>query len=186
MDARLPRPRPGAGSPPRGGWPSANSFSIEGLERPARYAIDRAVPRSRLSDTDYRQLAEFRHQLRRFLAFSEEQAKAAGLQPQQHQLLLALRAAAPEVPTVGYLAKRLVLRHHSAVELVDRLEERGFVRRVRSPEDRRQARVNITAEGERVLLKLSVAHRAELQRTAPSLVEALQGLAKPIPTRDEE
>jgi DNA-binding MarR family transcriptional regulator len=143
------------------------------------------VPRSRLSDTDYRLLAEFRHQLRCFLAFSEEQAKAAGLQPQQHQLLLALRAA-PEVPTVGYLAKRLVLRHHSAVELVDRLEERGLVRRVRSPEDRRQARVNITAEGERVLLKLSVAHRAELQRTAPGLVEALRKLAKPNAAPDDE
>jgi DNA-binding MarR family transcriptional regulator len=156
------------------------------LEQLARYAIDRAVPRSRLSDTDYRLLAEFRHQLRCFLAFSEEQAKAAGLQPQQHQLLLALRAAAPEAPTVGYLAKRLVLRHHSAVELVDRLEERGLVRRVRSAEDRRQARVNITAEGERVLLKLSVAHRSELQRTAPSLVEALQRLAGPNAGRDDQ
>lgn len=155
-----------------------------GLEPAIQLSYWCFVTRSRLSDDDYRLLAEFRHQLRRFLAFSEEQAKAAGLQPQQHQLLLALRAAAPEVPTVGYLAKRLVLRHHSAVELVDRLEERGFVRRVRSPEDRRQARVNITPEGEQVLLKLSVAHRAELQRTAPSLVEALQRLAGPYAAHD--
>jgi DNA-binding MarR family transcriptional regulator len=141
------------------------------------------VPTSRLTDADYRLLAEFRHQLRCFVAFSEQQAKDAGLQPQQHQLLLAARAVAPEAPTVGYLAQRLVLRHHSAVELVDRLEERGFVRRVRAPEDRRQARVSITAEGERVLQKLAVAHRSELQRAAPGLVEVLQQLAGPAKAR---
>jgi DNA-binding MarR family transcriptional regulator len=142
------------------------------------------MSRARLSDADYRLLAEFRHQLRRFLAFSEQRAKEAGLQPQQHQLLLALRAVAPDTPTVGYLAQRLVLRHHSTVELVDRLEERGLVRRVRAPEDRRQARVNITADGEKVLLELTVAHRAELQRSAPSLVEVLQELALPSKAQD--
>lgn len=144
-----------------------------------------AVNGPRLSDADYRLLAGFRHQLRQFLAFSEGQAEAVGLTPQQHQLLLAIRAEAPEEPTVGFLAQRLVLRHHSAVGLVDRLEERGLVRRVRSAEDRRQAHVSLTPGGERVLAKLTVAHRAELQRAAPRLLEVLTQLSRSQPPPEE-
>jgi len=126
-----------------------------------------------LSDQDYRSLADFRHELRSFLAFSEARARAVGLNPQQHQLLLVVRAAAPEEPSIGVLAERLVLRHHSVVELVDRLEGAGFIARVRSEKDRRQVRVQLTPAGERVLLELSVDHRDELRRAGPRLVRAL-------------
>jgi len=126
-----------------------------------------------LSDQDYRCLADFRHELRRFLAFSEARARAVGLNPQQHQLLLVVRASAPEGPSIGVLAERLVLRHHSVVELVDRLEGAGFIVRVRSEQDRRQVRVQLTPAGEGVLLELSVDHRDELRRAGPRLVRAL-------------
>ena len=135
------------------------------------------MPANRLSSADFRSLAEFRYQLRRFLAFSEEQARAVGLNPQQHQLLLVIRAAAPGSPTIGDLAERLILRHHSVVGLIDRLEQRELVRRSRSPEDRRQARVRITPAGERILHRLALAHRAELRRARPQLVAALQRLS---------
>ncbi|HKD99377.1 MAG TPA: MarR family transcriptional regulator [Planctomycetota bacterium] len=129
----------------------------------------------RLTDEDYVALAEFRYRLRRFFAFSEEQARAAGLNPQQHQLLLAVRGAL-EAPTVGDLAERLALRHHSTVELIDRLEARGLVRRRRAAEDLRQAHVALTARGEAALAKLSIAHRDELRRVAPELIAALASL----------
>ncbi len=135
------------------------------------------MPVNRLSTADFRSLAEFRYQLRLFLAFSEEQARAVGLNPQQHQLLLVICASAPEWPTIGDLAERLILRHHSVVGLIDRLEQRALVRRSRSPEDRRQARVRITPRGERILHRLALAHRAELRRARPQLVAALQRLS---------
>jgi DNA-binding MarR family transcriptional regulator len=131
-----------------------------------------------LSDTEYRALAEFRHRLRRFLAFSEEQARSAGLNPQQHQLLLALRGFGAEPPSVGELAERLVLKHHSAVELVDRLERQKMVARQRSASDRRLARVTLTARGARLLQRLTLAHREELQRTGPDLARALGSLLR--------
>jgi DNA-binding MarR family transcriptional regulator len=132
----------------------------------------------RLSDTEYSALAEFRHRLRRFLAFSEEQARSAGLNPQQHQLLLALRGFGAEAPSVGELAERLVLKHHSAVELVDRLERQKMVARQRSASDRRLARVSLTARGARLLQGLTLAHREELQRTGPDLARALVSLLR--------
>jgi DNA-binding MarR family transcriptional regulator len=132
---------------------------------------------SRLGDTDYQRLAAFRFEMRRFLAFSEAQARAAGLSAQQHQLLLAVRGhvgTAP--PTIGELAERLLIKHHSAVGLVDRLVARGLIRRVRSAEDRRQARIHVTERGAGMLLALSRAHQQELRRVGPALVEALQPL----------
>jgi DNA-binding MarR family transcriptional regulator len=126
---------------------------------------------------DYTTLAEFRYHIRKFLRFSEEAALAAGLNGAQHQLLLAVKGLPPSlVPTVGTLAERLQLRHHSVVELVDRLAERGCVRRAGSPSDRRQVLVAITARGESLLRRLTTAHRAELQKAAPALIEALGGL----------
>ena len=90
--------------------------------------------------SDYRALADFRHQLRRFIAFSETAARGVGLEPRQHQVLLALRGLPEGVePTVQVLAERLVLRHHTVVELLDRLEAEGLIRRGRAPEDRRRA-----------------------------------------------
>ena len=107
----------------------------------------RARPRD-LSDAHYRSLADFRHQLRKFLAFSEGAAREVGLEPRQHQLLLALRGlAAGAEPSVQALADHLVLKHHTVVELLDRLETAGFVRRDRAPEDRRRAQIALTPRG---------------------------------------
>ena len=123
-----------------------------------------------LSVADYQLLAEFRHVLARFLAFSATAATAAGLAPRQHQALLAIKGAPDGMPmTVGDLAERLVIRHHSAVELVDRMVSSGYLRRRTDPGDRRRAILVLTASAERVLAELSAAHRAELRRIAPLL-----------------
>jgi len=132
------------------------------------------VSSERLSRADYRALAEFRCQLRCFLRFSEQAARGAGLEPQQHQLLLALKGMPAGMPaTIGALAERLQVRHHSAVELVDRMEVRGLVRRSHAGPDRRQVFVRLTPSAERMLPRLSLAHRAELRSVAPSLLRAL-------------
>src|SRR3954454_23445821 len=124
---------------------------------------------------EYRALSEFRYQIRRFLQFSEEAARAEGLEPQQHQILLAVRGLAEgHGPTVGELAEHLIIRHHSAVGLVDRLSQHGLVERVRDDADRRQVRVKLTPEGEAKLRRLSTVHRDELRSSGPRLVQALQ------------
>ncbi len=130
--------------------------------------------RDEISVTEYQALAEFRYQLRRFLRFSERAARAAGLEPQQHQLLLAVKGL-PEgrKATISALAERLQLAHHSTVELVDRLAERGFIQRYRGEGDQRWVFVTLTSQGEEVLRNLSFAHRAELRSTGPALVQAL-------------
>ena len=131
-----------------------------------------------IEDKDYEVLADFRYQIRRFLHFSEKAAHTAGLEPQQHQLLLAVRGATAsgEEPSIRILAERLQIQHHSAGELVDRLEERGMVARSRSRNDRRQVLVQLTERGQAELEKLSLCHLAELRNNAPALVEALQTL----------
>ncbi len=137
----------------------------------------------RLRDADYRCLAEVRHLIRRFMEFSERQARAAGLEPRQHQVLLAIRGAAGgRAATIGDLAGRLLLRHHSTVELVDRLEEGGLVARRRGALDRRQVFVQLSARGSRVLDRLSRIHLAELRSSGPALARALAELLAP----DEE
>ena len=128
-----------------------------------------------LSLADYRALAEFRYQIRKFLYFSEGQARAYGLEPQQHQLLLAVQGIPPgKKPTIGELAARLRLRHHSTVELVNRLEALGAVIRARSDQDRRQVIVQLTRSGASLLRKLSLAHRHELETSGPELARALR------------
>ncbi|MDA8348239.1 MAG: helix-turn-helix domain-containing protein [Pseudomonadota bacterium] len=123
-----------------------------------------------LSVADYQLLAEFRHVLARFLAFSASAATEAGLAPRQHQALLAIKGAPGGAPmTVGDLAERLVIRHHSAVELVDRMVSSGYLRRRTDPGDRRRAILVLTANAERTLAGLSAAHRDELRRIAPLL-----------------
>jgi len=135
------------------------------------------VTTDRLTVADYRALAEFRCQLRRFLRFSEQAARAAGLESQQHQLLLALKGMPEGMPaTIGALAERLQVRHHTTVELVDRMEVRGLVRRSHAGTDRRQVFVRLAPSGERMLPRLSLAHRAELRSVAPSLLRALEEL----------
>jgi DNA-binding MarR family transcriptional regulator len=133
---------------------------------------------------EYRALAELRHQIRRFLTFSEGAARAAGLEPQQHQLLLAVKGL-PEGrrPNIGTLSERLGLRHHSVVELVDRLEGRGLAARRRSDADGREILVAITRRGERLLRGLSLAHRAELRTAGAALAQALLALSGPAPRR---
>jgi DNA-binding MarR family transcriptional regulator len=99
-----------------------------------------------LTDEEYAALANFRHVLRQFLAFSEQRAADAGVTPQQHQALLAIRAAEPAAASVGYLAERLILKPHSATGLIDRLQALGLIVRQPSPSDRRQALVALTAK----------------------------------------
>jgi DNA-binding MarR family transcriptional regulator len=126
---------------------------------------------------DYRALAEFRYQLRRFLHFSEQKARSIGLEPQQHQLLLAVKGMPKNTKaTIGELAERLQLQHHSTVELVDRLVERGLVERRRDDEDHRRVIVYLTDGGEEVLRQLSETHLTELRTIGPDLVRVLSTL----------
>jgi len=131
-----------------------------------------------ISDIDYQSLAEFRYQIRRFLHFSEQVARTAGIEPQQHQLLLALRGQPGGQAGIGVLAERLQIQHHSTVELVDRLVDRGLVSRSRSPADRRQVLVHLTAHGEGELEKLAKSHLDELRNNGPALVEALEAVIR--------
>ncbi len=126
---------------------------------------------------DYRALAEFRYQLRRFLRFSEQMARAGGLEPQQHQLLLMVKGL-PEgkSATVGELAERLQIHHHSTVELIDRLVERGLVERQRDEQDQRRVLIHLTVQGEAILHQLSATVKTELRTTGPALVHALNTL----------
>ncbi|HET6340437.1 MAG TPA: MarR family transcriptional regulator [Polyangiales bacterium] len=129
---------------------------------------------------DYGALAELRYQLRVFVSFSERASRELSVEPQQHQLLLAIKGLPPSLrPTLGVLAERLQLRHHSVVELVDRLERADLAMRLQSPTDRREILVSVTARGERLLRKLSVAHQEELLITGPRLLTALQAVIAP-------
>ena len=128
----------------------------------------------RLDTGDYRRLAELRYLLRCFNEFSEAAAVQAGLTPRQHQALLAVKGV-PEgiVPTVGYLAERLRVRHNTAVELVDRLVEAGLVSREHDAADRRRVRLALTRRAETRLSRLSASHLEELRRLGPILLELL-------------
>jgi DNA-binding MarR family transcriptional regulator len=128
-----------------------------------------------LGDAEYRRLLELRDGLRRFLRWSEDQARVAGLTPAQHQLLLAVRGHGPP-PTIGEVAEHLLLRHHSAVELVDRAEQGGLLRRRPDPEDHRVVRVELTAKGSRQLAAVSALHREELRRLGDELGPLLKRL----------
>jgi DNA-binding MarR family transcriptional regulator len=140
-----------------------------------------------LTPDDYCALGEFRYRIRRFLHFSEDAARQEGLEPQQHQLLLAVRSLErSEGPTIGELAEHLLIRHHSAVGLVDRMEERGLIERVRGPEDRRQVRVRLTAHGQEKLKQLSVIHREELRTSGPALVDALNELLHRLSHKEQD
>lgn len=125
-------------------------------------------PSQEPTDADYATLLEFRDGLRRFLHWSERAARAAGIAPAQHQLLLAVRGHGSS-PSIGEIAEHLMLRHHSAVELVDRCVRAHLVRRVHDPEDQRVVRLELTAEGRRRLSALSAAHLEELSRLRPRL-----------------
>lgn len=129
--------------------------------------------------SDYRALAEFRYQIRRFVHFSEEAARHAAVEPQHHQLMLAIKGKPDEEPArIAYLAERLQIQHHSAVELVDRLVKKGLITRTRGEQDRREVFVQLTPRGERILDELTVHTRAELLSAAPRLVATLQHLTR--------
>ncbi len=124
---------------------------------------------------DYQALAELRYQIRKFLHFSEQAARRAGLEPRQHQLLLGLKGLPEGVrPSIGELAERLQIQHHSAVELTNRLAKRGYVRRYGDGQDRREVLLSVTRKGEKILRELSLDHRAELRVQGPALIAALR------------
>jgi DNA-binding MarR family transcriptional regulator len=118
-------------------------------------------------------LADFRGTLRRFLAFSEAKAAEVGLTPQQHQALLAIKAAPSGTATIGHVADWLMLKPHSASGLVDRLETLGLLERRVAAGDRRQSLAVLTSAAEAMLRQLSVTHREEIRRLQPMLAELL-------------
>jgi DNA-binding MarR family transcriptional regulator len=136
--------------------------------------VSKEVRVSKLSISDYRSLSAFRYEIRKFLAFSEQAARAAGIEPQQHQLLLALRGLPLGTrPTIGAVAERLCVQHHTAVALVDKLQERGLVDRVRGVTDRREVFLELTRDGQELLRGLSALHKKQLRTAGPAMVEAL-------------
>jgi len=126
---------------------------------------------------DYRALAGFRYVLRRFAAFSEQAAKRVGLTPQQHQALLSIMGhPEPEAVTIGALAERLLLKHHSTVELVDRLVELDLLKRAKDPADRRKVILKLTSKARQLLVSLSATHLQELRRIRPVLATLMDRL----------
>jgi DNA-binding MarR family transcriptional regulator len=133
----------------------------------------------KLTLSDYQALAEFRYQIRRFLHFSEQVVKQAGLERGQYQLLLTIKGMPSGVrPRIRELADRMQIRHHSAVELVNRLERRGFVHRTRAQDDRREVLLALTPKGEKVLGELALHHHDELRSSGPQLVTALRRIMR--------
>jgi DNA-binding MarR family transcriptional regulator len=141
--------------------------------------MKKASPRA----VDYQALADFRFEIRRFLNFSERLVYAAGLEPQQHQALLAIKGLpAHRVATIGVLAERLLIQHHSAVELVNRLEAKGLLRRARGVADRREVVLTLSRRGEKLLQQLTHPHREELRTARPRLLAAMAAAIHPDTT----
>ncbi|HET7185677.1 MAG TPA: MarR family transcriptional regulator [Terriglobales bacterium] len=132
---------------------------------------------------NYKLMAEFRYQIRRFLRFSEDTARGGGLEPQQYQLMLTLKSMDPEVPPrIGAVAERLQIQHHSTVELVDRLVRRALIRRRRSDSDRREVMLELTPRGDKVLHELALRHWVEYRDMAPGLISALKKVIRETQT----
>lgn len=130
-----------------------------------------------VSDRDYQRLLELRTGLRRFLKWSADRAREHGLTSTQHQLLLAIRGHGDSLPpTIAALAEHLQLRHHSTVELIDRAEREGLVKREDDPADARLVRVQLTHQGADRLAALSEQHLEELERMAPRMTQLWAGL----------
>jgi DNA-binding MarR family transcriptional regulator len=133
----------------------------------------------KLTMADYQALAEFRYQIRKFLHFSDSAIEKTGLERSQYQLMLTVKGMPEGVrPRIRELANRLVIQHHSAVELIDRLEAGGYVRRERGQDDRREVLLALTPKGERVLAQLALHHHEQLQNAAPELVGALRRITR--------
>ncbi len=134
----------------------------------------------KLKKTEYEVLASFRYSLRQFLHFSGEEAAEAGLTPQQYQAMVVIKGfPGRDRVTIGELAEWLLIRHHSAVGLVNRLVAQGLVERVGAEEDRRVVYISLTAQGEELLNQLVARHREELRRIGNSLAQSLQELINP-------
>jgi len=141
--------------------------------------MTRARDGGRVLDGNYRAMAEFRHQIRRFVRFSESVAESAGVEPQQHLLMLSVRGLPAGMrPTIGTLADRLLLKHHSVVELVDRSERMGLVRRTADRSDRRQVLVELTAKGHRLLEGIFSRNRERLRAQSRELSAALTRITR--------
>ncbi|MBV8438312.1 MAG: winged helix-turn-helix transcriptional regulator [Silvibacterium sp.] len=148
-----------------------------------RQATPAPSARKSLSREDIQRLAEFRFQLRRFLNFSNAAAEEAGLRPQQYQLLQCVSGLPDELePTIAHVAARMMLKHNSAVELVDRTIEQGLLKRVPDPVDHRRILLRVTPQGERMLGSLAAYHLEELDHAGPELIRALRRVlsAKPV------
>lgn len=135
------------------------------------------VQKNKITKAHYETLAELRYALRQFLRFSENAAQAAGVTPQQHQAMLAIKGfPGRDHITIGELAERLQILHHSAVGLANRLVAENYARRAPDQNDRRQVRLTLTIRGETVLEKLSATHREQLQRIGPQINQLLKRL----------
>lgn len=144
---------------------------VRSARRPTRGAV--------LHPVDYEALAQFRYQLRKFLSFSEAAARQAGLSPQQHQALLAIKGFSGAGPvSVGNLAEFLLVRHHTAVELVDRMAKLGLLRRIVDAGDSRRIFLKLTRKGQQKLQTLSKIHFEELQAASPSLARILRSFRR--------
>jgi DNA-binding MarR family transcriptional regulator len=137
-----------------------------------------------LDASEYQQLASFRYALRSFLRFSEAAAEEVGLTAQHYQALLAVCATPGGRVSINDLAQQLLIRHNSAVGLVDRLTDQGLVAREPSPEDGRKVYLRLTAKGDRILEKLAEVHREELQRIGPQLEALLQQITEGPPRNE--
>src|SRR6266700_2629986 len=161
----------------KGGAPGGVIYVVSRYNRYRLSRDDTIGGMKKLTLSDYQALAEFRFQIRRFWRFSERAVREAGLEPGQYQLMLAIKGMPEGVrPRIRELANRMHIQHHSAVELVNRLEAGGFVRRERAQEDRREVLLTLTPKGERVLGELALHHHEAVRSAAPSLVAALRRL----------
>ena len=141
-----------------------------------------AVPVDDVSPAYYQHLAEVRYRIRQFLRFSEESARAHGVEPQQHQLMLVIKGLPSGTrPTIRAISSRLCLRHNSTVELINRLAERGALVRQPCEQDRREVLIELTPYGEELLRRLSVLHWEELQTSGPALSAALESIVRNAP-----
>jgi DNA-binding MarR family transcriptional regulator len=168
----------------RGLGAMARAIEAGGEERAAAPVLDESPPQDAAASAgagvdDHRTLAEFRYQIRRFLCFSEQAARFAGLEPQQHQFLLACKGISPGMrPTIRALAERLFVEHNTAVQMINKLAQRDLVRRVPGLADRREVLIEITPAGEALLADLSWVHRAQLQIAGHSLHAALGAILR--------
>lgn len=148
---------------------------VNPVSRSARRHASAAVQAASLSVEQFQRIAEFRFQLRRFLHFSHIAAEGAGLRPQQYQLLQCVYGMPSEMdPIIANVAARMLLKHNSAVELVDRTIEQGLLRRSPDPTDNRRILLRVTSQGERILASLGEYHLEELEQAGPELIRALR------------